>query len=119
MTSERVLEIDDIHVTFDTADGAVEAVKGVSIHVGRGETVAVVGESGSGKSQIMMSAMGLLASNGQATGSVRYRGEEILNLPVKKLNKIRGAKITMIFQEPMTSLNPAAYGGEAGLPKHC
>ncbi|WP_171173303.1 ABC transporter ATP-binding protein [Ruegeria sp. HKCCD8929] len=106
MTSERVLEIDDIRVTFDTPDGAIEAVKGVSIHVARGETVAVVGESGSGKSQIMMSAMGLLASNGQATGSVRYRGQEILNLPVKKLNNIRGAKITMIFQEPMTSLDP-------------
>ncbi|WP_372571457.1 ABC transporter ATP-binding protein [Ruegeria jejuensis] len=103
---DRVLEIDDIRVNFDTPDGTVEAVRGVSMHVRRGETVAVVGESGSGKSQIMMSAMGLLASNGHATGSVRYRGDEILNLPVKKLNKIRGAKISMIFQEPMTSLDP-------------
>ncbi|SEJ95123.1 oligopeptide transport system ATP-binding protein [Cribrihabitans marinus] len=106
MTREPVLEIDDIRVTFDTPDGAVEAVRGVSMRVGQGETVAVVGESGSGKSQVMMSAMGLLASNGQATGSVRYRGQEILNLPTDKLNKIRGAKITMIFQEPMTSLDP-------------
>ncbi|MEM7319138.1 MAG: ABC transporter ATP-binding protein [Pseudomonadota bacterium] len=104
--TDKVLEIDDIRVTFDTPDGEVEAVKGVSITVHQGETVAVVGESGSGKSQIMMSAMGLLASNGQATGAVRYRGRDILNLPVSELNKIRGARITMIFQEPMTSLDP-------------
>jgi len=106
MTTERVLDIDNIVVDFDTPDGTVHAVKGVSMHVDRGETVAVVGESGSGKSQIMMSAMGLLASNGVSKGSVKYRGGEILNLPVKELNKIRGAKITMIFQEPMTSLDP-------------
>ncbi|MBK5934458.1 oligopeptide transport system ATP-binding protein [Rhodovulum imhoffii] len=103
---DRVFEVDDIHVTFDTPDGKVEAVRGVSLHVDRGETVAVVGESGSGKSQIMMAAMGLLASNGRAVGAVRYRGQNILNLPPGQLNKLRGAKITMIFQEPMTSLDP-------------
>ncbi len=101
-----VFEIDDIHVTFDTPDGAIEAVRGVSMHVERGETVAVVGESGSGKSQIMMAAMGLLASNGTATGAARFQGEDILNAPLAKMNTIRGKKITMIFQEPMTSLDP-------------
>ncbi len=106
MTDTPVFEVDDIHVSFDTPDGTVEAVKGVSMHVGRGETVAVVGESGSGKSQIMMAAMGLLAANGHASGAVRYRGEDILNAPPKRLNQLRGAKITMIFQEPMTSLDP-------------
>ena len=104
--AQPIFDVDDIRVTFDTPDGAVEAVRGVSMHVGRGETVAVVGESGSGKSQIMMAAMGLLASNGRAEGAVRYRGQDILNLPAQKLNTLRGRKITMIFQEPMTSLDP-------------
>ena len=107
-----VLEIDDIHVTFDTPDGPVNAVRGVSMKVMPGETVAVVGESGSGKSQIMMAAMGLLAGNGRATGAVRYRGTDLLRLPPARLNDLRGAKITMIFQEPMTSLDPLYRIGE-------
>ena len=102
----RIFEVDDIRVTFDTPDGAVEAVRGVSMHVTQGETVAVVGESGSGKSQVMMAAMGLLASNGRATGAVRYRGQDILGAAPRALNRLRGRKITMIFQEPMTSLDP-------------
>jgi oligopeptide transport system ATP-binding protein len=102
----RIFEVDDIRVTFETPDGAVEAVRGVSMHVDHGETVAVVGESGSGKSQIMMAAMGLLANNGRAAGAVRYRGRDILNVSVAELNRLRGRKITMIFQEPMTSLDP-------------
>ena len=102
----RIFEVDDIRVTFDTPDGAVEAVRGVSMHVTQGETVAVVGESGSGKSQVMMAAMGLLASNGRATGAVRYRGQDILGVAPRALNRLRGRRITMIFQEPMTSLDP-------------
>ncbi len=105
-TPETILSVKDLRVRFRTLDGAVEAVKGINIHVNAGETVAVVGESGSGKSQTMMAAMSLLASNGEATGSVDYRGRNLLKLSKSELNKVRGAKISMIFQEPMTSLDP-------------
>ncbi|OBQ60193.1 ABC transporter ATP-binding protein [Mesorhizobium erdmanii] len=105
-TPETILNVKDLRVRFRTLDGAVEAVKGINIHVNAGETVAVVGESGSGKSQTMMAAMSLLASNGEATGHVDYRGRNLLTLSKSDLNKVRGAKISMIFQEPMTSLDP-------------
>ncbi|MCA3559724.1 MAG: ABC transporter ATP-binding protein [Aestuariivirga sp.] len=111
--SGRILDIQNVKVSFATPDGAVEAVKGVDLHVNAGETVAIVGESGSGKSQLMMAAMGLLASNGKATGAVDYRGTNLLAISKSQLNDIRGAKITMIFQEPMTSLDPLyAIGGQ-------
>ncbi|MBZ9795722.1 ABC transporter ATP-binding protein [Mesorhizobium sp. ES1-4] len=105
-TPETILSVKDLRVRFRTLDGAVEAVKGVNIHVNAGETVAVVGESGSGKSQTMMAAMSLLASNGEASGHVDYRGRNLLTLSKSELNKVRGRKISMIFQEPMTSLDP-------------
>ncbi|MER9327613.1 ABC transporter ATP-binding protein [Mesorhizobium sp. M0488] len=104
--SETILSVKDLRVRFRTLDGAVEAVKGINIHVNAGETVAVVGESGSGKSQTMMAAMSLLASNGEASGSVDYRGRNLLTLSKTELNQVRGRKISMIFQEPMTSLDP-------------
>jgi len=103
---EPILSLENVKVRFRTLDGMVEAVKGVNLNVKAGETVAIVGESGSGKSQLVMAAMGLLASNGEATGTASYRGTNILGLPKSQLNTIRGRKITMIFQEPMTSLDP-------------
>lgn len=106
MTAETVLSVRDLRVTFETNDGPVHAVRGISLDVKSGETVAIVGESGSGKSQTTMAIMGLLSSNGKATGQALYRGQDLVGMSDKELNKIRGAKITMIFQEPMTSLDP-------------
>ena len=101
-----VLEIADLQIRFATPEGEVAAVSGVGLTVEPGETVGVVGESGSGKSQIFLAVMGLLASNGRAAGSVRFQGEENLVRPANELNRIRGARMSMIFQDPMTSLNP-------------
>jgi len=104
--TERLLDIRGLKVMFDSPDGVVEAVRGVDLDVKAGETVAVVGESGSGKSQLVMAAIGLLAANGRVEGSARYRGQQLVGLPRAALNKVRGVKIAMIFQEPMTSLDP-------------
>ncbi len=103
---DPVLTVRGLRVDFETNDGTVSAVRGIDLDVMPNETVAIVGESGSGKSQTTMAIMGLLASNGRASGSAKYRGAEILGLRERELNKIRGDKITMIFQEPMTSLDP-------------
>ena len=101
-----LLEIENLTVTFQTGDQPVNAVNGVSLKIDAGETLAIVGESGSGKSQTAFAAMGLLARNGAATGMVRFDGRDLLHLPQRELNKVRSTEIAMIFQDPMTSLNP-------------
>ena len=102
----RLLEVQDLRVTFKTADGDVNAVNGVSFGIDKGETLAIVGESGSGKSQTAFAAMGLLAKNGSASGEARFDGQNLLTMNQRALNKVRSQDIAMIFQDPMTSLNP-------------
>src|SRR5690349_19428242 len=101
-----LLEIRNLNVLFALDDGDVHAVKDASLSIQEGECLGVVGESGSGKSQLFLAAFGLLAANGRATGKVRYRGEEILGASPQKLNTLRGGAVTMIFQDPLTSLTP-------------
>jgi len=104
--SMPTLCIENLQVTYALAGGPVEAVRDVSLTVASRECLGIVGESGSGKTQVFMAAMGLLAKNAQASGSVRFDGREILGLAPKALNRIRGSELTMIFQDPMSSLTP-------------
>jgi oligopeptide transport system ATP-binding protein len=101
-----LLEVKGLQVEFRTHDAAVRAVNGVSFTLEEGETLGIVGESGSGKSQSVLAMLGLLASNGRATGEALYRGENLLGMPARALNRIRGNRLSMIFQDPMSSLNP-------------
>jgi peptide/nickel transport system ATP-binding protein len=105
-TSGSVLSIADLTISFKTEDGIVDAVKGIGFDVAPGEIVAVVGESGSGKSVTSMSVLGLLPKTSTIAGDVRLDEQEIAGLKEKDLRKIRGNEIAMIFQEPMTALNP-------------
>ncbi|EKN5803183.1 ATP-binding cassette domain-containing protein, partial [Salmonella enterica subsp. enterica] len=107
-----LLEVKDLRVTFTTPDGDVTAVNDLNFTLHAGETLGIVGESGSGKSQTAFALMGLLATNGRIGGSATFNGREILNLPERELNTLRAEQISMIFQDPMTSLNPYMRVGE-------
>ena len=105
-TTDALLEVTDLNVRFPTEDGIVHAVRGVNYALRSGEVLAVVGESGSGKSVTSLAIMGLLPASADITGSVRYRGTELLGMRDKAFSDIRGKGVAMIFQDPMTSLDP-------------
>lgn len=101
-----LLSVKELNVEFTTPDGQVTAVNRLNFELNAGETLGIVGESGSGKSQTAFALMGLLAKNGKVSGSAQFNGREILHLSEKHLNRMRAEEISMIFQDPMTSLNP-------------
>jgi oligopeptide transport system ATP-binding protein len=111
--SENILEIKNLCTRFHIAEGTVHAVNGISFHLGHGETIAVVGESGCGKSVTMMSIMGLIPiPPGEiACGEALYRGRDLLKITESEMEDIRGKDIAMIFQDPMTALNPVISVG--------
>src|SRR5580704_143096 len=109
---QPLLEVNGLSVTFPSEAGAVEAVRGVSYHVMPGEVLGIAGESGSGKSVSSLAVMGLLSRRARITGSVRFEGEELLGVGDKDLSKIRGGRIAMIFQDPLSSLTPVFTVGD-------
>src|SRR5882672_4702728 len=107
-----LLEVENLQTHFRTPEGINRAVDGVSFHVNEGETLAIVGESGCGKSVTSMSLMRLVPEPpGKIAGSIRFQGTDLLKLSDREMRKIRGNDISMVFQEPMTSLNPVLTVG--------
>ncbi len=118
MTAEHLLEVEDLHTVFPTRGGLVKAVDGVSFHLDAGETLGIVGESGCGKSVTALSIMRLLQRPGRIeSGAVRLRGRDLTKVSEREMEEIRGEEIAMIFQDPMTSLNPVfKTGWQVGEP---
>ncbi|WP_096272672.1 ABC transporter ATP-binding protein [Paucisalibacillus globulus] len=120
---EKILEVKDLHVTFTTYGGTVQAVRGVDFHLNKGETLAIVGESGCGKSVTSNAIMGLIPNPpGKISGGkILFKGKDLTKLQEKKMRSIRGVDISMIFQDPMTALNPTLTIGTQlmeGLKQH-
>ena len=112
-TTAPVLEVADLRVSFPTENGRLDAVRGLSYRVARGEVLAIVGESGSGKSVSSLAVLGLLPSSARVAGSVRYQGRELLGLNDKEMSEVRGAGISMVFQDPLSALTPVYRVGQA------
>src|SRR4051812_28360610 len=108
---DALLQIRDLHVDFETDSGTVPAVRGIDLEVRAGETLALVGESGCGKSVTALSVMRLVSGR-VTSGEVRFGGQDLATLSETEMRRVRGAQIGMIFQEPMTSLNPVLRVGE-------
>src|ERR1700678_1837337 len=100
------LSVDNLNIRFAHRTGMLEAVAGASLRIEPKECVGIVGESGSGKTQLFLAAMGLLAGVAQVSGSIRFAGNELLGAKAAALNRVRGSKLTMVFQDPMSSLTP-------------
>jgi oligopeptide transport system ATP-binding protein len=120
---KNILTVDNLHVAFKTQTGKITAVRGVNFELNKGETLAIVGESGSGKSVTAKSIMRLLPKNNTeiTKGDILYEDRSLLNISLKEMNEIRGSEISMVFQDPMTSLNPTMKIGKQimeGLQKH-
>jgi len=114
--SPELLEVKNLNVSFATRDGPVHAVKDLSFQLKPGEVLGIVGESGSGKTQAAMAVLGLMADNGRVSGSIRFEGTELVGMRDTHLREIRGDRIAMVFQDPMTSLNPyLTIGDQMGL----
>src|SRR5581483_8327405 len=110
---EQLLEVRNLKISFRTEDGVVRAVDGVSFTLARGEVLGIVGESGSGKSVTVMSVLRLINDpNAIFEGEVIYKGRDVMSLPEKQMREVRGGEIAMIFQDPMTSLNPVYRVGD-------
>jgi oligopeptide transport system ATP-binding protein len=112
MNERAILEVQNLNVRFASAHQEVSCVSDFSLSVARGECVGVVGESGAGKSQAFLAIMGLLAANGRANGRARFESHELIGAPRAALDRIRGARMAMIFQNPMTSLTPHLRVGD-------
>jgi oligopeptide/dipeptide ABC transporter ATP-binding protein len=110
--AEPLLRVSDLNVNFRTDDGAVQAVRGVDFTVDAGKVLAIVGESGSGKSVTAMSILQLLPPSAQITGEVAWKGENLLEVPPNRIRAVRGGEISMIFQDPLTALNPVYKVGD-------
>lgn len=109
----KILEVKNLQISFDTYAGKVQAIRGVDFHLNKGETLAIVGESGSGKSVTTRSIMRLLSSNASIdSGEILFKGQNIVDKTEKEMQKIRGKEIAMIFQDPMTSLDPTMTIGK-------
>ena len=121
--SRKILEIKDLHFSFDTYAGEVQAVRGISLYLNKGETLAIVGESGCGKSVTVQTVMKLVPTppGRLKSGKIIYCGEDITHYSQKEMQKLRGSEMSMIFQDPMTSLNPTMRIGRQiteGILKH-
>src|SRR5262245_23389901 len=107
MASDNVLAVRDLSIDFQTSHGTVHALRGVSLDVPRGSILGIVGESGSGKSTLALGAMGLLPENAIVRGGeIRFDGQDVLRMAPPQLRELRGRRLSMVFQDPMTSLNP-------------
>lgn len=120
---EKLLEVKDLHVSFDTYSGEIQAIRGVSFHVNKGETLAIVGESGSGKSVTSQAIMGLIPKppGRIKRGEILFEQKNLLSFSEKEMQHVRGSEISMIFQDPITSLNPTMKVGmqiAEGIIKH-